>query len=53
MNDTLRHRLSALIAEMTVATRILKEHGIDPNQKEDREAGEVLKRIVEKAYLAK
>lgn len=49
-NAETRERLSSLIAEMTATTLALRAHGVEPGQREDREAYETIKRIIERAY---
>ena len=46
-----RARLRALIDEMTATTRALRSRGIEPGQKEDREALVIVNRMIERAYL--
>lgn len=45
-----RARLDALIADMAATTNALRARGIEPSQKEDREAAQIVKRITERAY---
>lgn len=49
-NGLLRRQITVIMDEMTVLTIALQKHGIDPNQREDREAKVVVKRIIERAY---
>ena len=51
-NEERRRRLDALIAEMTETTNSLRARGIEPGQREDREAVQIVKRITEQAYQA-
>jgi len=49
-NDLIRRQIVAIMDHMTELTLALHKRGIDPNQREDREAKEVVKRIIERAY---
>lgn len=48
--DGRRDRLRALIDEMLVTTLALRTRGIEPSQKEDREARVIVKRIIEQTF---
>lgn len=49
-NEERRKRLDALIADMMATTKAMRARGIEPAQREDREATEIVKRITERAY---